>query len=298
MGGLGRWTCARARRHLPRALLDRAGARRTRGAGHARRAAGERAHRCRRMGAPKRAARGHLRPAAGAHSGNPHRRRHHHRLCRRLRRPRPLRLSGAGHGLHPARAGRAGDARGRPAARAGAGGTGSGRRLCHAAAGGVGGARLLVALYLSRGGDRRRLCARALPDVALARDHGGGGERAVDPAGRWARERRRARRPCIPRGCRFCAGGAPDRRGPVVRSRCSARADRRGLVGGTRRLSPGSRVPGAGEPARSGGAHHVRRAGRRDGRDRLADRCGRRRGAGGGGARRAGHRALGARLQS
>jgi hypothetical protein len=199
MGGLGRWNCACARRHLPRALLDRAGTRRTRGADHTRRVAGPCAHRCRRMGAQERVAHRHVKPAEGAHSGNPHRRRHHHRLCRRLRRLRAPRLSGAGRGLHPARAGRAGDARGRPAARAGAGWAWPGRRLFDAVPRRIRGARLLVALHLSRGGDRHRLCARPLPDVALARDHGGGGECAVDLTGRWARERRRARRPCIPR---------------------------------------------------------------------------------------------------
>ena len=43
-------------------------------------------------------------------------------------------------------------------------------------------ARLLVALHLYRGGDRRRLCARARPAVALAGDRGGRLRRAVDLA--------------------------------------------------------------------------------------------------------------------
>ena len=199
MGGLGRRPCARARRHLSRTLLDRAGPARTAGADRARRTAGGRAHRRGRMGAPDRAARRPLRPADRAHPEHPDRRRHHRRLCRRLRRPCALRLSRSRLGFHPARPGGAGDACRRAAAWAGARRPRPRRRLCDAASRRLAAAGLLVALRLSGRGDRRRVRARALPDVALARHHRGRLQHAVDPGrdGRDRRERsRRARLPC------------------------------------------------------------------------------------------------------
>ena len=114
----------------------------------------------------------------------------------------------AGARLHPARPGRAGDARGRAAARARARRPRAGRRLRDAAAGRVRQARLLGALHLSRGGDRGGLRARALSAVALARHHGGGVRRAVDVARRSASRGVAAlRRACLPRGRRLCARG-------------------------------------------------------------------------------------------
>ena len=180
-------------------------------ADRARRTAGGRAHRRGRMGAPDRAARRPLRPADRAHPEHPDRRRHHRRLCRRLRRPCALRISRRRLGFHPARPGGAGDACRRAAAWAGARGPRPRRRLCHAASRRLAAAGLLVALHLSRGRDRRRLRARALPDVALARHHRDRLQHAVDacPA---SRRRRRARRACLPCRRRLCACRIVDRR--------------------------------------------------------------------------------------
>ena len=295
MGGLGRRPCARARRHLSRTLLDRAGPARTARADRARRTAGGRAHRRGRMGAPDRAARRPLRPADRAHPEHPDRRRHHRRLCRRLRRPCALRVSRPRLGFHPARPGGAGDACRRAAAWAGAGGPRPRRRLCHAASRRLAAAGLLVALRLSGGGDRRRVRARALPDVALARHHRGRLQHAVDLARHRRRRRRRARRACLPRHRRICARRIVDRRGPVVRTGCAARPHRRRVIGGARRLPACSDPAGAGEPARSACACNLRRARSGDGGDRLACGSGDRGSAGGGRAGRARVRALGGR---
>ena len=297
MGGLGGRPCARARRHLSRALLDRAGPARARRAGHARRAAGGRARRRRRMGAPEREARRHFRPADRAHPEHPDRRRHHRRLCRRLRRARALRLSRPGLGLRPARPGGAGDAGRRALAWPGARGPRPRRRLRRAASGRLPAAGLLVALCLSRGRDRRRFRARPLPDVALARHHGGGLQRAVDLARHGRGQRGCARRACLPRHRRLCARRDLDRRRPVVRTERVARPHRRRVIGGARRLPPRREPARAGEPARSARTRDLRRARGGDGRDRLARGSGGRGRAGGGRARRAGVRALGRRSQ-
>ena len=171
------------------------------------------------------------------------------------------------------------------------------RRLCRAASGRLPAARLLVALRLSRGRDRGRLRARPLPDVALARHHGGRLQRAVDLARHRRGQRGCARRACLPRDRRLCARRDLDRRRPVVRTERVARPHRRRVIGGARRLPPRREPARAGEPARSARTRDLRRARGGDGRDRLARRGGGRGRAGGGGARRAGVRALGRRSQ-
>ena len=297
MGGLGRRHRARARRHLSRALFDRAGTARPRRARHAGRAVGDRARRCGRMGAPDRAVVRHFRPAHRAHPGCPDGGRHDRRLCRRLRRLCALRVPVAGPGLHPARPGGAGDAGGGAAARARARWPRPGRRLRHAAVGCHRQAGLLVALHLSRSGDRRSLCARALSHVALARRHRGRAQRAVDLARSRGGGRRGARGALLPRHRRLCAGGDLDRCRPALWTRRGSRSDRRRVVGRARRLPLRHSARGAGQPARSGRAHDVRGARRGHRRDRLARRGGRRGRAGGRGARRPRHRALGSRHQ-
>ena len=251
-------------------------------ADRARRTAGGRAHRRRRMGAPERAARRPLRPADRAHPEHPDRRRHHRRLCRRLRRSCALRLSRSRLGFHPARPGGAGDACRRAAAWAGARRPRPRRRLCDAASRRFAAAGLLVALRLSGGGDRRRLRARALPHVALARHHRGRLQRGVDP-GRDGRDRReRARRARLPCHRRLCARRKLDRGGAVARSRRTARPHRRRVIGGARRLPRRRDAARAHEPARSAGARDLRRARGGDRGDRLARGSGDRGGAGGG----------------
>ena len=72
---------------------------------------------------------------------------------------------------------------------------------------------------------------------------------------------------------------------PALRPAGGARQDRPGVVGRARGLSVRRAAARAGEPARSGRAHRVHAADRRDGRDRLAHRSRGRRGAGRGRAR-------------
>ena len=121
-------------------------------------------------------------------------------------------------------------------------------------------AGLLVALHLSRGRDRRRLRARALPDVALARHHRDRLQRAVDLA------RASARSAVDALGAHafhvivgFALAAALIVAGLLARAGCGARPHRRRVVGGARRL-PARRDPaGAGEPARSARACDLRR---------------------------------------
>src|SRR5206468_8083211 len=113
-------------------------------AGDARRAVGTHAHRGRRMGTPEREAFWNCRATDGAYSKHPDGRRHHRRLCRRLRRLRALWLPRAWRGLHPARFGGAGDACGGPTAWAGTRGPWARWRLRDAAPRRFGEVRLLV----------------------------------------------------------------------------------------------------------------------------------------------------------
>ena len=103
--------------------------------------------------------------------GDPHRRRHRGGVCNGLRGLCAVRLPGARHRLHPARAGGAGHARRGAAARAGARRPRRRRRLRHPDPGLLRQAGLLGALCLSRDRHRGGLRSGARAAVALACGH-------------------------------------------------------------------------------------------------------------------------------
>ncbi len=112
------------------------------------------------------------RGAAGRqHPGDPDRRRHGRAVCNGLRGLRALRIPGAGHRLHPARAGGDGHACRGIAARTGARRPRRRRRFRHPDPGFLGSTGLLGALCLSRGCHRGGLWSGACAAVALACGH-------------------------------------------------------------------------------------------------------------------------------
>ncbi len=278
MGGLGRRHRFGAGRILSGPASDRARLVRPGRSGAARRPAGARSD-CRRGmdPAPRDADRRH-RPAQGAYPERAHRRRHGHRLCRRLCRVRGLRPDRSSRCLRAARRrGPLHACRG-AAAWSGARRARRGRRVRHAADRLDRGAELLGALSLSCRGHRRRLCARPGQTVALACRHRGRRERTVGLAGD-----RRATGPhaaCFPYRRRLHPGRTVDRVGFALRTRRHAGRDRPCVVRRACHLPVRVDGSGAGHWPRHARAHPVRDPGRRHDRHSLAERRGTCRGAG------------------
>ena len=171
LGGVDRRTDAGARRFLHGALFDRgrpARPRRAHDPGRAVRAGAA----CRRRMDPPQGKHLQYRGAADRqYPGDSHRRRYGGGVCNGLRGLCALRIPGARHRLHPARAGGAGHARRGAAARTGARRSRRRRRLRDPDPGFLRQTGLLGALCLSRDRHRGRLRPGAGAAVALACGH-------------------------------------------------------------------------------------------------------------------------------
>ena len=171
LGGVDRRTDAGARRFLHGALFDRGRPARPRRAHHPGRAVRAGAACRRRMDAPQGKHLDHRGAADRQYPGDSHRRRNGGGVCNRVRGLCALRLPGARHRLHPARAGGAGHARRGAAARTGARRSRRRRRLRDPDPGFLRQTGLLGALHLSRDRHRGRLRPGAGAAVALACGH-------------------------------------------------------------------------------------------------------------------------------